>query len=372
MSSEMTYAQEGDRCKVELRESGEPVARLTIVDRESRLGQAWVRMGGIASVRTSPKHRGKGHGRRLMEETVKYMAAEGYLVSLLFGIPAFYHRFGYATVLPRKSEVRVKTEAAETLQQDLPVREAGESDLAALVDVYHAANCRRQGIVKRGKDAFRAWPDDPDDWFQEQRRILVVEKDGAVIGYAAAEHGWRMVSEWGVEPYELAAAGPQRVPAAASLLRVLAGEAAARRREWLALEMPADSSLAALLRQIGYRQEVEYSHDQGGMGRITNLAGVAAALVATLRERNLALPPSDRPGKVVFACEDEHASVQLDDGPEVTVRLPQHALLQLLLGYRGIQELRLAYPACVAEDDVATVAALFPAGNPYMWQSDHF
>lgn len=372
MSSEMTYALEGDSCKVELKVKGAAVARLTIQDREMRLGQAWVRMGGIASVRTSPKHRGLGYGRRLMDETVKYMQEEGYLVSLLFGIPAFYHRFGYATVLPRKSEARVRVAAAEKLGRCLAVREAMEVDYPALVDLYTAANGNRQGVVKRGVDAFKRWSDGADDWFQEERRILIVEENGVPVGYAAAEHGWRMESKWGVEPFEVAAPGASGPKAAASLLRALAEEAAVERREWLLLEMLPDSPLAAVLRQIGYRQEVEYSHDQGGMGRIIDVKGVAAAFADTLRQRNQSLPASERLGAISFVCENEQAGVQLGTGRKLTVRLPQYALLQLLMGYRSIHELRLEYPDSVVDKDLGTVAALFPAGYPYMWQSDHF
>ena len=42
------------------------------------------------------------------------------------------------------------------------------------------------------------------------------------------------------------------------------------------------------------------------------------------------------------------------------------------MGYRSIAELLLEFPACVAEEDVAAVDALFPGGYPYMWNLDHF
>ena len=42
------------------------------------------------------------------------------------------------------------------------------------------------------------------------------------------------------------------------------------------------------------------------------------------------------------------------------------------MGYRSIEELRLEFPDCVAEQDVAVVDTLFPGGHPYMWRLDHF
>ncbi len=364
--------REGNLAKLELSDGGEAVARLTIVDSEMRLLKTWLRMGGLASVRTNPAHRGKGYGRRLLLGTLDYMREEGYLVSTLFGIPDFYSNFGYATVLPRKSVVSVRTGAAEMLPGALGVREAGPADAAALLDIYHEANAERNGPLKRSKSSFSQWPDKADDWFQEPRRILVAEENGVPVAYVVGEQRWRAESKWGVRPHEIAVARAGAARAASSLIRALAQEAAQQRCEWLKFEMLPDSPLVAVLRQVGFSHEIEYSHDQGGMGRIIDLAGLAEALTETLATRNLALNESLRLGKLSFVCEDEQAEVVLGVGRTVAIALPQHALLQLLMGYRGIHELRLEHPTCVEQQDVAPVDALLPQGYPYMWNNDHF
>ena len=114
----------GDRCVVAVIAGEEEVARLTILDRRMRLGEAWVRIGAIAGVKTKPGHRGKGYGRELMDGALGCMRDHGYTVSILFGIPGFYHRFGFANVLPSASLARIRTAAAERLVGNLPVREA--------------------------------------------------------------------------------------------------------------------------------------------------------------------------------------------------------------------------------------------------------
>ena len=364
--------REGNLAKLELSEGGEAVARLTIVDREMRLVQTWLRMGGLASVRTNPAHRGKGYGRRLLLGTLDYMREEGYLVSTLFGIPDFYSNFGYATVLPRKSVVSVRTGAAELLPGAVAVREAEPADLTALLDIYHEANVERNGPLKRSKSSFSRWPDKADDWFQEPRRILVAEENGVPVAYVVGEQRWQAESKWGVQPHEIAVACAGAARAASSLIRALAQEAAQQRCEWLKFEMLPDSPLVAVLRQVGFSHEIEYSHDQGGMGRIIDLTGLAEALTETLATRNLALNESLRLGKLRFLCEDEQAEVVLGVGRTVAIALPQHALLQLLMGYRSIHELRLEHPTCVEQQDVAPVDALLPQGYPYMWNNDHF
>ena len=301
MDSAIKCTREGNRVKLELSDGGEAVARLTIADCEMRLVKTWLRMGGLASVRTNPVHRGKGYGRRLLLGTLDYMREEGYLVSTLFGIPDFYSNFGYATVLPRKSVVSVRTGAAEMLPGALGVRETGPADAAALLEIYHEANAERNGPLKRSKSSFSQWPDKGDDWFQEPRRILVAEENGVPVAYVMGEQRWQAESKWGVQPHEIAVARAGAARAASSLIRALAQEAAQQRCEWLKFEMLPDSPLAPVLRQVGFSHEIEYSHDQGGMGRIIDLTGLAKALTETLATRNLALHESLRLGKLIVS-----------------------------------------------------------------------
>lgn len=372
MGTTIRATEEGNRCKLALVDAGEEVARLTVEEREMRIGASWVRMGGIASVRTSPRHRNKGYGRKLMEEAMGYMRGEGYLVSILFGIPGFYHRVGYATVLLAKSVVRVRTEAAESLSAACRVRSARSGEEEALLAIYQEEIAARTGTVKRSKAAFAPWYDEADEWFQEPRRILVAEEGGRPIGYALSEQGWLRHSEWHPGPCEIAVPPSVVATAGSSLLRALAAEASERRAEWLELELLPDSSLLAVLRTIGFRQETVYSHNQGGMGRIVNLSGLARALADAVRERAEAWDLDERVGRIAFTCDTEQAEIEIGAGRTLAITLPQQNLLQLLMGYRSIAELRLEFPACVAEEDVAAVEALFPGGHPYMWNLDHF
>ena len=318
-------------------------------------------------MRTNPSHRGKGYGRQLMEKTLAYMREEGFLVSVLFGIPGFYDRFGYATVMPRKSLVTLRTSQAERLSGGLTVREARLEDRSALLAIYDAANREQNGALERTVDAFSPWADDPDDWFQEHRNVLVAEDGGRPVAYAIGEKGWHAASKWGDACYEIAVPGETAFRAGPSLVRALAAEAAER----LSFEMIPDAPLAAVLRDVGYKQEIEYSSNQGGMGRIIDLGGLAAALTGTVARRLREGTALKGVGEIVLDCGGEQAGIACGRGRTVSVKLPQQVLLQLLMGYRSIMELRRNWPGCVAEE-VAAVDALFPAGFPYMWRLDHF
>jgi predicted acetyltransferase len=71
------------------------------IDLPMRIGDAVIRMAGIGDVYTEREHRMKGYMRYLYEDTLTYMTEEGYDVSMLFGIPDFYTKFGYAVCLPQ-------------------------------------------------------------------------------------------------------------------------------------------------------------------------------------------------------------------------------------------------------------------------------
>ena len=71
---------------------------------------------------------------------------------------------------------------------------------------------------------------------------------------------------------------------------------------------------------------------------------------------------------------EERATVSLgsDGGETVTLRLPQQQLCQLLMGYRGIDDVRRQHPDACAKEVVTVLRALLPEGYPHMWSIDHF
>ena len=97
---------------------GELASELWVVDVTVRAWGAELRSAGIAGVATPKPHRMKGYARRLMEACERFTADRRYEISTLFGIPDFYHRFGYATICP-ECEIRIELDARE---MDGPLR----------------------------------------------------------------------------------------------------------------------------------------------------------------------------------------------------------------------------------------------------------
>ncbi|MDP6381283.1 MAG: GNAT family N-acetyltransferase, partial [Phycisphaerae bacterium] len=97
---EITTERREDGWRRRLLVGGKAASSVSIVDHTIRIGTSRFRMGGIGSVKTDSRHRLKGHMRKLMEDSVRFMQDRGYVFSMLFGIENFYHKFGYEVSLP--------------------------------------------------------------------------------------------------------------------------------------------------------------------------------------------------------------------------------------------------------------------------------
>jgi predicted acetyltransferase len=107
-----------------------------------------VGMGGVASVKVAPEHRGRGIGRTLMTELLNLIAERGYPLSALY--PAtmpIYRSLGWelaggrhqfsvpAAALRGLAEPDKAARGGGAGHQDVPVRRAGAADVATVVRV---------------------------------------------------------------------------------------------------------------------------------------------------------------------------------------------------------------------------------------------
>ncbi len=75
------------------------VAHVMIVEKKVRIGRARLTIAGIGDVCAHPEYRRHGLAGRLMTHAVEAMARKPYGLSLLYGIPRYYERFGYSEML---------------------------------------------------------------------------------------------------------------------------------------------------------------------------------------------------------------------------------------------------------------------------------
>ena len=128
----------------------EQVSGLGLREFQMRFGSAQLKMGGIEGVNTKEEHRNKGYSRRVMEATMTFMTENGYDVSMLFGIRDFYHKFGYATVIP-EIWIDFGREEAQAAVSTYQIRKVEMEDGPKILTLYAANNAQRTGTLVRGE-----------------------------------------------------------------------------------------------------------------------------------------------------------------------------------------------------------------------------
>jgi predicted acetyltransferase len=127
---------------------GEIVSHVSIVEKHFRIGGSVVKTGGIGDVLTIPEFRGKHLTHKLMNDALDYMRANDFPLSMLYGIPGFYHKFGYIEA-GLKYRWSVPLGNLAVLKSGKKVRQAGEDDVPRLNELYNKAFEGRTLTVER-------------------------------------------------------------------------------------------------------------------------------------------------------------------------------------------------------------------------------
>jgi len=344
---------------------GKAVSRLWVLERRIRLLGEPVRMAGIGGVRTHEAHRKKGYARRLLEDTVRFMTDAGYSVSMLFGIPDFYDRYGYAPCLPEHRTVIATRDAerAAGAAAGCSVRRLQPDDFPFIVGLYDRHNrCRSASIIRDARN-FRQFSKG-SSWHVPADGAVFLDSGGRRVGYAVWDR-----TEHAVRAVEADASDPRTFPA---ILCELARIAVARRCGEVELFMPSDHPFVVFTRRFGCRSTVTYHRMGQGMMRILNQEPLFQQLLPALERR---LPEQRR---VRLRLETDLGTVRLLLNPKgsresrVTLRAPQHTLMQLVVGYRSAEDVLLDEGVEARGPAAEVLDVLFGRQSPYVWLADWF
>jgi predicted acetyltransferase len=364
---ELRETREESCWKVELVAQERSLSRLWVADRLMRIGRAVVKVGGIAGVGTEPEYRNQGLARRVLEAAARLMEREGYEASFLFGIHDFYHRFGYSTCMP-EHDLRLETREAERAQPGLRMRAARKADLPQLLRVYARGNDDRTASVVRPPSwgGFRMG----SGFFVKASVQVAVDQRDRVRGY--------LVYDEVANRSRAAEVGGAGEEVFGGLMRFLARRAVSRRCEEVSASIPPDHPFTLYARQFGCRVETRSARNGGPMGRIVLLEPFMVRILPEL-ERRWGIPVTGKPLGIttdIGSCAlvpDQGRLRLLGRNPGGGgLRLSQEALMQLLLGYYGPEDLiamgRLRMPA----SQLALARRLFPPQQAHMWWPDRF
>ncbi|MFO7959312.1 MAG: GNAT family N-acetyltransferase [Candidatus Brocadiia bacterium] len=370
MKTDIHTEDNGRRHKRELLVDGEHASRLWVVDHKVRLAGTRVSMGGIAGVRTEPEHRKKGYMRRLMSDTVAYMTERGYAVSMLFGIPDFYNKFGYLPALPEHHATIATRDAERACSDRSPgVRSLTDEDYPFVIETSSAAGRERPASLVRTAETFRGFRRG-SGWDVDTRAFIVEDGSGKPVAYFVLDDRSHVV-----RVTELGA--PKRTAFPALLCR-FAQLAIERRCGEIEVHLPPDNPFVEYMQRFGCVSRLTRRRMGGGMMRILNQHPLFEALRPGLERRLQRGPLAGRP--VTLRIDTDLGVTELGLNHEATgepvaaaIRPGQNVLTQLLVGYRTAADV-LADPDTDWEGEAhAVTSALFDGRPcPYVWYADRF
>ncbi len=368
---EIKKARQERATKLTLFVGGEPVSHLWVIDYKMRIGSSIVRMGGIAGVWTEEKHRLKGYASRVLNYSLEFMREEGYDVSLLFGIPNFYHRFGYATVLPYYT-AQLETEHLPSFQSRFKAEPFGPKFRGPLLHIYNHNNATRTGTLVRSPQEWETFTHG-SGW--SSKAIAYVILDGEeVVGYIVADEKDK--------PFVIIEVGYNEPSSElfSSLLTQIKFFAEERNSPIIHLSLPPDDPFMEFCQRYDLKLTIEFPFNRDGMGRIVNLETLFSKIQGTLRNRLLG---NNLGGKLAIRTDIGEISMNIQedmlfispnlDNSTWVLTIPQNKLMQLIMGYRSVDDILLDEDVHLNNSQgIPLLRRLFPKGFPHLSIPDRF
>jgi hypothetical protein len=347
---------------------------------------------------TAAERRGGGLVRAQFEVVHGWSLARGHRMLAISGIPWFYRQFGYELAIERGGGPRARVEALTPLPAppaSWRVRPAAEADIPFLIDLTAAAATRAQVTVPRDAALWRYELGGKRPESAARREIRILERDAEPVGYLA-HAGELWGGHFNVSGFEVRAGVSWR-EAWLSALRYLveAGRALARPGPatgytvlsfWLlGTEHPLHRVCTFQERDLGYAWYV----------RVPDLPAFLRAVTPALERRLAGSTCAGHTGTLTLGFYTNGVRLTLERGtvtgvepwqPDIRVRglefgrpssdprrplamFPDRTFLQLMFGFRSLEELEAAFPDCVVRTNEARalLAALFPKLPSDVW-----
>ena len=344
---------------------------------QMRFGSAQLKMGGICGVGTQEEHRNKGYSRRVMEHTIAFMNKNGFDVSMLFGIPNFYHKFGYATAIP-ETYVEFDTKDVPAAVPTHQVRKFQTEDAPRIVDIYTANNAERTGTPLRTGIGWKE--------FTKRGGILpdpyvVLNEASEVVGYFVCD-GDNAKKDMIAQNCTLFDIGFQDRTIFETIAHFLAHGVEYISAERIRCAIPADHPFAIFCRRYGCRTNTYTPKDHMGMMRIINQSSTLEKITGELEKRlQRDADLSQWRGKILISTDLGQDCLEIDRGSVAHtnscengfhLEILQDKLIQLMMGRRSIKDLAIEPDVSVSAEIISVLETLFPLGHSHVWWSDRF
>ena len=360
-----------------LTEDEERVSVLGIREYQMRFGSAQLKMGGICGVGTKEAHRNKGYSRRVMDHSTEFMTKNGFDVSMLFGIPDFYHRFGYATVLP-ETWVEFDTKDVQVAVSTYQIRKFDMKDAPQVLALYAANNAERTGTLVR--DPWKGFMM-PGGFGMDADPFVVSNEVGQVIGYFVCG-ALDVIRNMMEENCILCDIGFQDRRIFETVVRFFVESVDHAGVSRIRCSIPADHPFAIFCRRYGCRTNTYNPKNHLGMMRIINQSNTLERITGELEKRlQRSTQLSEWSGKILISSDLGQDCLEIDQSRIAHTNnkvnafhfnILQDKLIQLIMGRRSIEDLAVEPDVSVSEEILPVLQTLFPLGHPHVWWPDRF
>ena len=342
---------------------GKLVTHYGVWDYQMRIGSSRVRCAGIGAVMTDGEHRKRGYMAETVRAWLGDAKAAGYDMSILFGRPNLYHKFGYVRAWPhatyRIEANELPSEAAPKLTRFRPTQ---RDDLDKLYNHEY-----RLATGSAVRPTWLRCPN-PDRW----RGYLWSDGDGHPAGYVIAH------------PQKDELVLVENVGRLDELLAALGLLA----RRWNCRKVRFDClsdghDLAVWARRNNCETTTRYIRSGGPMVRTINLRSTLEGICGELSARLTRSHMANWRGELLICDPRERVMLKIDRGKVTVADRPRpgraryairgrEQIAQLLIGTDQPEEVADASEMKLSGDASKLLQVIFPAQYPMLGRWDRF
>lgn len=350
----------GDLRVVEV--DGKIVSMMMLTRRPLRIGTAIVNGAIVGPVATHPDYQKKGYCSIVMRNAVQYMKTQGFDLTILWGIPRLYPRYGYSPSM-MKTEIIVKpvdNGSAENASHEF--RSFTEADLEQMTQIYHNNTATWTCSEIRSPKML--------DWKSGGPKVEldVLTRKSRVIGY------WALGTDWYGRPcvHEIGVSNPE---ACESIFRILQETAKKKGVKELHCTTHPDHPFYRFAFRHGC--DISIHSGEAGMARVLNLVSLLTKMKNELERRVRFSEFHDSECNLQISSEEENAFLNFDQG-RISIRaertrcdyqldVPLAGLNPLVTGFKDIRELVESPKVNVkgGKEGSRLIEVLFPRGFPF-------
>ena len=322
-------------------------------------------MGGVGNVSTLHEYRRAGYSSNVLRDSVQYMRAAGYDLSILFtDIQSHYAKAGWVMypiyrthfTVPQKPE---NSPDAIIQQCDLDLEEV------ALREIYDSFNATRTGTLVRSAEY---WKNRPKWREYEPSLFWTARHNGGIVAYLMCDR-W-FIREMGYLPHHDGAM--------IQLFHRFFLQAKNEKANEIEAIVP--SECRQIFEAAGcIVNRVERYHT---MIRIINLKSLLTKMLPAFETRLNDSDFSRWGGSILVRCESDNLTLSINGGkigvsaeggdPTIDLAVSQTQLLNLLFGNMTAGQIAFANDLPIGECEIELLGVLFPPGELLLWETDRF